>query len=148
MSARERTVIDVIRDLQDPTRWFGAGSEVCREAAELLAVLDSGAENALREVERLRAILDTPTITPFLEAAEAEAKHQVYRWGEEHDATKTAWDWFWTLGYLGGKAAHAALARDWDKALHHTVTAAAMLANWHRHLLSAKANDAIAEAAE
>lgn len=88
----------------------------------------------LVEVARLRKILDTPAIEPFAEAAALEAKHQIYRWGDEHDATKTAWDWYWTLGFLGGKAAHCALARDWEKALHHTVTAAAMLANWHRHL--------------
>jgi len=62
----------------------------------------------------------------------------MYRWPVEHDAAKTAWDWFWHLGYLGGKAAHAALTRDFDKALHHTVTAAALLANWHRHLIAAR----------
>lgn len=90
------------------------------------------------ELDRLRAILNTPVLEPFMEAAVHEAKHQRYRWGDEHDATKTAWDWFWTLGYLGGKAAHAALARDWDKAKHHTITAAAMLANWHRHICEAE----------
>jgi hypothetical protein len=93
------------------------------------------------EIAGLKAILDIPALEPFLSAAEAEAKHQVYRWGEEHDATKTAWDWFWTLGYLGSKAAHAALARNWEKALHHTVTAAAMLANWHRHIAAARDRD-------
>ena len=71
-------------------------------------------------------------------AVAAEARHQRYRWGDEHDATKTAWDWFWALGYLGSKAAHAALARNWDKALHHTVTGAALFANWHRHLVAAR----------
>jgi hypothetical protein len=89
----------------------------------------------LAEVERLRKILDTPVLEPFTEAAASEARHQLYRWGDEYDARKTAWDWFWTLGYLGGKAAHAALASDWEKAKHHTVTAAAMLANWHRHIV-------------
>jgi hypothetical protein len=88
----------------------------------------------LAEVERLRKILDTPMLSPFMEAAVHEAQHQIYRWGEEHDAKKTAWDWFWTLGYLGGKAAQSAIAGDWDKARHHTITAAAMLANWHRHI--------------
>jgi hypothetical protein len=89
----------------------------------------------------LERILNTPVFAPFAEAVEAEAKHQIYRWGAEHDATKTAWDWFWALGYLGGKAAHAALVRDWDKALHHTITAAALLANWHGHLSAAKELD-------
>ena len=91
------------------------------------------------EVSRLQKILDTPVIEPFLDAAVLEAKHQVYRWGDEQDAKKTAWDWFWTLGYLGSKAAHAALAGDLDKAKHHTVTAAALLANWHRQLCGASA---------
>ena len=90
--------------------------------------------NGCARCAEFEKILNTPQIEEFSSAAAAEAKHQVYRWGSEHDATKTAWDWFWTLGYLGGKAAHSALARDWDKALHHTITAAAMLANWHRHL--------------
>ncbi|OKO68366.1 hypothetical protein AC629_42185, partial [Bradyrhizobium sp. NAS80.1] len=92
----------------------------------------------LNEVERLREILDTPLHEPFLNAAVHEAKHQIYRWGAEHDAKKTAWDWFWTLGYLGGKAAHAALAGDWTKAKHHTITAGALLANWHAHIVDAE----------
>lgn len=96
----------------------------------------------LQEVERLHAILTMPVIDPFVEAAQSEARHQVYRWGADHDAAKTAWDWFWTLGYLGGKAAHAALARDWTKAKHHTITAAAMLANWHRQIVDAEKTDA------
>lgn len=108
--------------------------KLLRDRADLL----ERAQKAEAEVARLTAILNTPSSAPFLEAAEAEAKHQVYRWGAEHDAIKTAWDWFWTLGCLGSKAAQAALARDWDKALHHTVTAAALLANWHRHILAAK----------
>lgn len=91
-----------------------------------------------KEIERLRKILNTPILEPFAEAVVAEARHQIFRWGDDHDATKTAWDWFWTLGHLGGKAAHAALIRDWDKALHHTTTAAALLANWHRHLVAAR----------
>lgn len=87
-----------------------------------------------REYQRQDRILMMPVLEPFLAASVAEAKHQIYRWGEEHDAQKTAWDWFWTLGYLGQKAAHSALIGDWDKAKHHTITAAAMLANWHRHI--------------
>jgi hypothetical protein len=95
----------------------------------------------LAEVELARKALNTPIVEPFAEAAASEAKHQVYRWGDEQDATKTAWDWFWTLGYLGGKAAQAALSRDWTKAKHHTVTAAALLANWHRHIVDAERAD-------
>lgn len=89
------------------------------------------------ELQRMSDILNTPLLEPFAEAAIAEARHQRFRWGDEHDATKTAWDWFWCLGYLAGKAAHAVLARDWEKAKHHTITAAAMLANWHRQIAAA-----------
>ena len=91
------------------------------------------------ELQRLNDILNTPMLAEFAASAVAEAKHQRYRWGDEGDAQKTAWDWFWTLGFLGSKAAHAALARDWHKAKHHTVTAAALLANWHRHVCEAEA---------
>ncbi|KQW22127.1 hypothetical protein ASC80_01650 [Afipia sp. Root123D2] len=91
----------------------------------------------LAEVERLNKIMNTPVIEPFVEAAVSEAKHQVYRWGAEHDASKTAWDWYWLAGYLTSKAAHATLEENWEKAKHHTVTAAAMLANWHRHICAA-----------
>lgn len=89
------------------------------------------------EVERLCQILNTPVLEPFAEAVVSEAQHQIYRWGDEQGAKKTAWDWFWSLGYLGGKAAHAALAGDWDKAKHHSITAGALLANWHRHISAA-----------
>jgi hypothetical protein len=92
----------------------------------------------LAEVERLNLILNSPIVEPFVNAAIAEARHQAYRWGEDHDAKKTAWDWFWALGYLGGKAAHSALAADWHKAKHHTVTAAALLANWHVQIVGAE----------
>lgn len=91
------------------------------------------------ELQRMSDILNTPILSPFMEAAVAEAKHQLYRWGDEGDAQKTAWDWFWTLGYLGSKAAHCALAGNWDKAKHHTITATALLANWHRHICEAEA---------
>jgi len=87
------------------------------------------------EVAVLREILNTPVVEPFMLAAVTEAKHQRARWGDEQDAKKDAFDWFWTLGYLGGKAARSANDGDIAKALHHTVTAAALLANWHRHLI-------------
>lgn len=90
------------------------------------------------EIGRLRAILNTPMLEPFVEAAVAEAKHQRMRHGDNHDATKDAFDWMWTLGYLANKAARADSDGDIDKALHHTITAAALLANWHRYLLARK----------
>lgn len=87
------------------------------------------------EVARLGAELarlNSPVYQPFAEAVVNEACHQLLIGRDEHDANKSPWDWFWTLGYLSQKAAHAMLAGDAQKALHHTISSAALLANWHR----------------
>lgn len=94
-----------------------------------------------------RDILDTPVVEPFAEAVALEAKHQIFRHGKEHDIVKDAFDWYWALGYLGGKAARADKDDDVAKALHHTITAAALLANWHRHLIFRRDNGASTETA-
>jgi hypothetical protein len=60
--------------------------------------------------------------------------HQVERWGTVHDRAKAPADWFWLVGYLGGKALHANAAGDREKALHHTISTAAVLANWWAHI--------------
>lgn len=82
----------------------------------------------------LRAKLNTPITDNFLEGVKLEAVHQVERWGAKHDTGKEPEDWFWLLGYLGGKALSAAKAGDKEKALHHTISSAAALANWHAAL--------------
>lgn len=74
------------------------------------------------EVRRLRAELNTPELVDFLKGVGLEAAHQ----GSEHDAGKTDADWFWLIGYLVGKALHKP-----EKRLHHLITAAAALFNWH-----------------
>jgi hypothetical protein len=114
----------------------GAWATITPAGRAILATEAAPSES--EELARLRAILDTPILEPFAEAVTAEARHQIYRWGADHDAKKTAWDWFWTLGHLGSKAAHSALSGDLEKAKHHTITAAALLANWHRHLITAQ----------
>lgn len=78
-----------------------------------------------------------PEIDDFATAVASEAQHQRDRWGSAHDAGKAPQDWFWLLGYLAGKALAAALAGDKAKALHHTISSAAALANWHAALLGA-----------
>jgi len=89
--------------------------------------------DALRaEVARLNAIINTPQSDDFLRAVSMEAEHQRQRWGDEHDAGKDPADWFWLIGYLGGKALHAHAAGDVPKAEHHIITTAAACANWHR----------------
>ena len=84
------------------------------------------------EVARLTKILNTPKYDPFFDAVKAEAMHQDWRWPVEHDADKQPQDWFWVLGYLQGKALRACLDGDKRKALHHTISSAAVLAHWHQ----------------
>lgn len=86
------------------------------------------------EVTRLRELVNTPQLHDFSTAVVLEAAHQRERWGSEHDAGKAPEDWFWLLGYLGGKALAAAKSGNTAKALHHTVSSAAALANWHAAL--------------
>lgn len=88
----------------------------------------------LAERDRMNAALNTPELHDFSAGVVSEAQHQRERWGSTHDAGKTPEDWFWLIGYLAGKALHAAKAGDTDKALHHTISTAAALANWHAAL--------------
>lgn len=89
---------------------------------------------ALAELRRLRALLDTPELHDFSRAVVLEAAHQRERW--EHDARKAHSDWFWLVGYLAGKALHAVIVGDRAKALHHCISTAAVLANWHARIAS------------
>ena len=90
------------------------------------------------EIARLTKVLNTPELADFSKAVVLEAAHQRERWGPDHDASKAPEDWFWTLGYLAGKALAAAKAGDLDKAQHHTISSAAMLANWHAAIDAAR----------
>lgn len=89
------------------------------------------------EVERLRARLNTPELDDFVSAVVLEAQHQRERWAAEHDAGKEPQDWFWLVGWLAGKAVQAAITGDFAKAKHHTISSAAVLANWHARLIGA-----------
>lgn len=106
---------------------------------ERLKTAEVCAEQRLAEIRRLEAILNTPHLEPFAEAVVHEAKHQIYRFPPEHDAGHDAFDWHWRLATLAAKAARSDNEGDIEKALHHTVTAAALLANWHRHLIERRA---------
>jgi hypothetical protein len=83
-------------------------------------------DDAHAEVARLTALINHPHTDSFLDAVRLEAAHQRERWAAEHDAGKTDADWFWLVGYLAGKA----LSKP-EKLLHHIVTTAAALLNWH-----------------
>lgn len=87
------------------------------------------------ERDALAGRLNTPELVDFAAGTVSEAAHQRARWGSAHDAGKTPADWFWLVGYLAGKALHAQTAGNTDKALHHTISTAAALANWHGAIL-------------
>jgi len=84
----------------------------------------------LSEAE-IRTLIERPHIASFIEAAVAEAAHQRARWGAAHDAGKNQEDWFWTVGYLAGKSLAAQKAGDVQKAKHHLISSAAVLAHWY-----------------
>lgn len=90
-----------------------------------------GKEELIQEVYRLSGLINQPSIEDFLESVKLEAAHQIEHRDIE-DRNKNPFDWFWTCGYLCQKAAHAAEHGDLDKALHHTISTAALMANWHR----------------
>jgi len=89
------------------------------------------------ETERLRALINSPITEDFDYGVPLEATHQVERWGTAHDAGKGPEDWFWLVGYLAGKCLRAHLDGDTEKALHHTISTAAALRNWHRAIKGA-----------
>lgn len=95
------------------------------------ALTDDRVIELTREVERLNAIVNTPQANDFLRAVSTESEHQRQRWGNEHDAGKAPADWFWLIGYLAGKALHAHVGGNIEKAEHHIITTAAACANWH-----------------
>lgn len=92
---------------------------------------------ACARICELEAKLNTPELHDFATGVVSEAQHQRARWGSEHDAGKEPQDWFWLLGYLAGKALKAHASGDTEKALHHTISSAAVLANWHASILGA-----------
>jgi hypothetical protein len=86
------------------------------------------------ECDRLTVLLNTPETADFLKGTRIEVAHQIERWGTVHDRAKEPADWFWLVGYLAGKALAAHINGDGKKALHHTISTAAVLANWHTHI--------------
>lgn len=107
-----------------PPSDYGSARAVQSAARLVRAAYDRGRG----EVELL---IHTPEIAVFENGVRVEAAHQRERWGADHDAGKTPFDWFWLVGYLAQKAAAAAVAGDIDKARHHTISTAAALSNWH-----------------
>lgn len=107
------TIIFGIRAMQDD----GAGAGMLFTSADVEA-----------EVSRR---INTPETEDFMRAVPLEAAHQQQRWATEHDAGKADGDWFWLLGYLGGKALRPGIPL--EKKRHHIISLAAACLNWHRH---------------
>lgn len=116
--------------LVDPVDCAG-GMDTARARALDIVELFNNAPRISAELERLQAVVNTPVVADFVQGVTLEAAHQRERWPSDHDAGKSPFDWFWLLGYLGQKAAAAAVAGDVDKAKHHTISTAAACANWH-----------------
>ncbi len=91
--------------------------------------LEAERDHYKAEAERLKKLIWTPHIEDFLVAVRIEAAHQRDRWGDAHDKMKEDTDWFWTLCWLSGKAVRF---ESQEKRLHHLITSAALLLNWHR----------------
>jgi hypothetical protein len=103
--------------------------------------------------DRLSALVNSPELHDFSKAVVLEAAHQRERWGADHDAGKGPGDWLWLIAHLCTRALehhkeaerltdnaamsdhpptfHAVISHHREKAMHHTITAAAALANWH-----------------
>lgn len=85
-----------------------------------------------KQYDDLYALINSPETGNFDKGVPLECAHQVQRWGEAHDRSKSAENWYWLVGYLAGKALRASISGDREKALHHTISAAAALRNWHK----------------
>lgn len=80
------------------------------------ALITPQSPEKVAELERLHRLINSPEIDAFLRATHIEAVHQVERWGTSHDRAKRPADWFWLVGYLAGKALHAATDGNVEKA--------------------------------
>ncbi len=108
-------------------------AETLVQIADRLDAPKATATASVREAIRAE-IINTPETADFMAGVPLEAAHQRERWGVSHDGGKTPFDWFWLIGYLAQKAASAQVAGDAEKALHHTISTAAALANWHAQI--------------
>lgn len=122
----------------------GLGQREWRELVEIFALpnpdvetLQTALAETCAERDRLAALLNTPRTADFLESVQLETAHQIERWGAAHDRGKSAENWYWLVGFLSGKALRAVIEGDREKALHHTISSAAALANWHAAITAA-----------
>ncbi|MDC6180065.1 hypothetical protein [Ralstonia solanacearum] len=82
-------------------------------------------------------LLNSPELHDFARGVVQEAAHQRQRWGTAKDADKSPADWVFLVGHLATRSMMYLQAGNVDKALHHTITTAAALANWHSNISGA-----------
>ena len=90
--------------------------------------------DAANELQRLDQVLHSPSIDDFLKSVRLESAHQSESGRTQNDDQKTPEDWHRLLEYLTAKAVNAWNAGDTKKALHHTISSAAVLHHWHEHI--------------
>jgi hypothetical protein len=105
-----------------------------RTLEERVASLEAALGEMTEDRDRLDALVNSPETRDFLTGVRNEVAHQIERWGTVHDRAKEPADWFWLVGYLGGKALSAHVKGDTEKAMHHCISTSAALANWHAHI--------------
>lgn len=129
---RDKSAVPIINsqlDLEVCTKCTYFGTEkakLCRNC-QRTAKLET-------ELEALKKLINTPHTDDFMKSVPLEAAFQVTHWGTEQDAGKSPVDWLFLVGYLAGKACHHATLENTENALHHCVSAAAVLLNWYRRL--------------
>jgi hypothetical protein len=107
----------------------------------------------------LHDLVNTPELVDFAKGVHLEAVHQEQRWGTADRRGKQPYEWFWLLSHLATRALEhhkeaerlvtskadyedeegsafwalvdRQIAHHREKAAHHTITAAAVLAHWH-----------------
>lgn len=138
LTNEERSLLTAYRSIEtELARYRAEDSDKDRElhamtadhARALVREEEKGYERGMRDMRA--ELLNHPELKDFAAGVVLEAQHQRERWGSKHDAGKSAADWFWLIGYLAQKAMYSHLAGDSDKGLHHCITAAAAMANWH-----------------
>jgi hypothetical protein len=101
-----------------------------------VALLEGALADEQMEHNLLKELLSRPEIDDFWDGLVLEAAHQRQRWGDAHDRSKSAENWFWLVGYLSGKALRSAIEGDAAKARHHTISSAAALFQWWKAIRS------------
>ncbi|MES2401843.1 MAG: hypothetical protein V4573_17765 [Pseudomonadota bacterium] len=126
MTIKLSTNLAMVQQLRDGVNTVFSGDSEIVFGRDTAAALLADAEHA----HEFHALVNNPNTAEFLEAVKLEAAHQRDRWGDAHDRGKSAENWFWLIGYLAGKCLRACITGDKQKALHHTISSAAALANW------------------